>query len=162
MCPQLYINWKLKSVAAMPWRQMTYKFFNTIIDDCFAWLLPMPFLHRLSVFRDDLVFLVFLYQRWIYRTDANRANEFGISGADLEEMERRKREKERGDIAAESAAAITALVAEAGAEESKEGSAAAGSGAAEEAARDATGSDASELRQRKGRAATPATASAPT
>ena len=26
MCPQLYLNYKLKSVAHMPWCQMTYKF----------------------------------------------------------------------------------------------------------------------------------------
>lgn len=60
----------------------------------------MPFLHRLACFRDDLVFLVFLYQvrydqsasyvldgilklvsgylqRWIYRIDPERVNEYG-------------------------------------------------------------------------------------
>ena len=37
----------------------------------------MPTLHRLSVFRDDLVFLVYIYQRWVYRVDKRRANEFG-------------------------------------------------------------------------------------
>jgi hypothetical protein len=52
MCPQLFINYKLKSVAHMPWRQMTYKFLNTIIDDLFAFVIKMPTLHRLSVFRD--------------------------------------------------------------------------------------------------------------
>ncbi|KAL5649864.1 hypothetical protein ACJX0J_040673, partial [Zea mays] len=52
MCPQLFINYKLKSVAHMPWRQMTYKFLNTIIDDLFAFVIKMPMLHRLSVFRD--------------------------------------------------------------------------------------------------------------
>ena len=57
----------------------------------------MPTLHRLSVFRDDIIFIIFLYQRWIYRTDVNRTNEFGISGLDLQEMERRKQEKERTD-----------------------------------------------------------------
>jgi hypothetical protein len=36
----------------MPWRQMTYKFLNTIIDDLFAFVIKMPLLHRLSVFRD--------------------------------------------------------------------------------------------------------------
>ena len=94
MCPQLYLNWKLKSVAAMPWRQMTYKFLNTVIDDLFAFVIAMPALHRLSVFRDDLIFLIFLYQRWIYRTDANRTNEFGVSGKDMESMEREKRKRE--------------------------------------------------------------------
>ena len=52
MCPQLFINYKLKSVAHLPWRQMTYKFLNTIIDDLFAFVIKMPILHRLSVFRD--------------------------------------------------------------------------------------------------------------
>ena len=74
---QLYINYKLNSVAAFPWRQMTYKFLNTIVDDLFAFVIKMPWLHRLSVFRDDLVFLVYIYQRWAYRVDKRRANEFG-------------------------------------------------------------------------------------
>jgi len=81
MTPQLYINYKLKSVAAMPWKQMSYKFLNTIIDDLFAFVIKMPTLHRISVFRDDIIFLLFLYQRRIYRVDASRVNEFGWSGA---------------------------------------------------------------------------------
>jgi hypothetical protein len=48
---QLYLNYKLQSVAHLPWRQMTYKFLNTIIDDLFAFVIKMPTLHRLSVFR---------------------------------------------------------------------------------------------------------------
>lgn len=82
MCPQLYLNYKLKSVAHLPWRQMSYKFLNTIIDDLFAFVIKMPLLHRLSVFRDDLVFLVYIYQRWIYRVDMKRVNEFGFVGED--------------------------------------------------------------------------------
>ena len=79
MCPQLYINYRMKSVAHLPWRQMTYKFLNTIIDDLFAFVIKMPTLHRLSVFRDDVIFLIYLYQRWIYRVDKTRTNEFGYS-----------------------------------------------------------------------------------
>jgi hypothetical protein len=60
MCPQLFINYKLKSVAHMPWRQMTYKFLNTIIDDLFAFVIKMPTLHRLSVFRDGKSIFIFL------------------------------------------------------------------------------------------------------
>ncbi|KAF5833872.1 transmembrane protein [Dunaliella salina] len=78
MCPQLYLNYKLKSVAALPWRQMTYKFLNTIIDDLFAFVIKMPTMHRLAVFRDDLVFLIYIYQRWIYPIDKTRVNEFGF------------------------------------------------------------------------------------
>ena len=133
MCPQLFINYKLKSVAHLPWRQMTYKFLNTIIDDLFAFVIKMPMLHRLSVFRDggskfhfafwfsqepsvlmivihcdklksclssairwslfsfsyisflfglhaDIIFLIYLYQRWIYPVDRKRVNEFGFGG----------------------------------------------------------------------------------
>jgi len=80
-CVQLYINYKLKSVAALPWRQMTFKFLNTIIDDLFAFVIKMPWLHRLSVFRDDLVFLVYIYQRYAYRVDKKRPNEFGYASS---------------------------------------------------------------------------------
>lgn len=52
MCPQLFINYKLRSVAHMPWRQMTYKFLNTFIDDIFAFVIKMPTMYRLGVFRD--------------------------------------------------------------------------------------------------------------
>lgn len=34
----------------------------------------------------DVVFFVFLYQRWIYKTDPTRVNEFGYSA----EMEKQK------------------------------------------------------------------------
>lgn len=30
----------------------------------------------------DVVFFIYLYQRWIYRVDPNRVNEFGTSGVD--------------------------------------------------------------------------------
>lgn len=52
MTPQLFINYKMKSVAHMPWRQMTYKFLNTFIDDIFAFVIKMPTMYRLGVFRD--------------------------------------------------------------------------------------------------------------
>eukprot|EP00958_Prasinococcus_capsulatus_P030476 scaffold8135_cov417-Prasinococcus_capsulatus_cf.AAC.1 len=64
MTPQLFINYKMKSVAHMPWQTMVYKFFNTFVDDLFAFVIPMPLLHRLACFRDDIVFFIFLYQRY--------------------------------------------------------------------------------------------------
>ncbi|XP_030462722.1 uncharacterized protein LOC115682599 [Syzygium oleosum] len=84
MCPQLFINYKLKSVAHLPWRQMTYKFLNTIIDDLFAFVIKMPTLHRLSVFRDDIIFLIYLYQRWKYPVDKTRVNEYGFAAEDVQ------------------------------------------------------------------------------
>jgi hypothetical protein len=64
---------------------MTYKFLNTFIDDIFAFIIKMPILYRLSVFRDDIVFFIFLYQRWIYKVDKKRVNEFGYSGEMLDQ-----------------------------------------------------------------------------
>lgn len=72
MTPQLFINYKMKSVAHLPWRVFIYKALNTFIDDLFAFIITMPTMHRLSVFRDDIVFFVYLYQRWIYPVDTSR------------------------------------------------------------------------------------------
>lgn len=65
----------------MPMKAMIYKTLSTVVDDLFAYVLQsryadafscvmphcrfcikMPVLHRLACFRDDVVFLVFLYQ----------------------------------------------------------------------------------------------------
>ncbi|ERS95612.1 hypothetical protein HMPREF1624_08128 [Sporothrix schenckii ATCC 58251] len=82
MVPSLYINYRLKSVAHMPGKAMMYKFVNTFIDDLFAFTIKMPFLHRLATFRDDIIFFIYLYQRWAYRVDYTRVNEFGQGGDD--------------------------------------------------------------------------------
>ncbi|KAG8240323.1 hypothetical protein J437_LFUL000798 [Ladona fulva] len=60
MTPQLFINYKMKSVAHLPWRMMTYKFLNTFIDDIFAFIVKMPTMYRLGCFRDgELSFIKF-------------------------------------------------------------------------------------------------------
>lgn len=79
MLPQLFVNYKLKSVAHLPWRAFMYKAFNTFIDDIFAFIITMPAAHRLACFRDDVVFVVYLYQRWLYPVDKTRVNEYGQS-----------------------------------------------------------------------------------
>lgn len=61
MTPQLYINYKLKSVEHMPGRALVYRFLNTIIDDLFSFIITMPTMHRLSCFRDDVIFVVYIY-----------------------------------------------------------------------------------------------------
>lgn len=35
----------------------------------------------------DIVFFIFLYQRWIYKVDSKRINEFGFSAEMLEEQQ---------------------------------------------------------------------------
>lgn len=41
MTPQLFLNYKLKSVAHLPWRVLGYRFVNTFIDDLFAFIIRM-------------------------------------------------------------------------------------------------------------------------
>ena len=96
MLPQLFVNYKvsirnvkrvtfldhktycisnphqLKSVAHLPWRAFMYKAFNTFIDDLFAFIITMPTAHRVACFRDDIVFLIYLYQRYLYPVDKSR------------------------------------------------------------------------------------------
>ncbi|ALC48767.1 CG4332 [Drosophila busckii] len=74
MLPQLFVNYKLKSVAALPWRAFMYKAFNTFIDDFFAFIITMPTAHRVACLRDDIVFLIYLYQRWLYPVDKSRVD----------------------------------------------------------------------------------------
>nr|CAB3231742.1 cleft lip and palate transmembrane protein 1-like protein [Phallusia mammillata] len=82
MLPQLFINYKLKSVAHLPWRAFMYKAFNTFIDDIFAFIIKMPTSHRVACFRDDVVFFCYLYQLWLYPVDKSRPNEFGMAYED--------------------------------------------------------------------------------
>jgi len=80
MTPQLFLNFKLKSVAHLPWRVLGYRFVNTFIDDLFAFIIRMPTMARVSCFRDDVVFIVYLWQRYLYPVDASRPVEGGGTG----------------------------------------------------------------------------------
>jgi len=73
MTPQLFINYKMKSVAHLPGKVFMYRALNTFIDDLFAFIIKMPLMHRLSCLRDDIIFIIYLYQRWIYPVDKKRS-----------------------------------------------------------------------------------------
>ena len=77
MTPQLFLNYKLKSVAHLPWKVLGYRFVNTFIDDLFAFIIRMPTMARISCFRDDVVFIIYLWQRYLYPVDASRPVEGG-------------------------------------------------------------------------------------
>lgn len=47
----------------------------------------------------DIVFFIFLYQRWIYKVDHKRVNEFGFSG-EMEEQQQRVKNGEPAAITA--------------------------------------------------------------
>uniref|UniRef100_A0A1B6H7J5 Lipid scramblase CLPTM1L n=1 Tax=Homalodisca liturata TaxID=320908 RepID=A0A1B6H7J5_9HEMI len=93
MLPQLFINYRLKSVAHLPWRSFMYKAFNTFIDDVFAFIITMPTAHRLACFRDDFVFLIYLYQRWLYPVDTSRMDEAAIAGGEMKIADKSKDKK---------------------------------------------------------------------
>jgi len=46
----------------------------------------MPIMHRLACLRDDVIFLIFCYQRYKYRTDYSRVNEYGQCEQPTEDM----------------------------------------------------------------------------
>uniref|UniRef100_A0A7S3Q1K8 Cleft lip and palate transmembrane protein 1-like protein n=1 Tax=Chaetoceros debilis TaxID=122233 RepID=A0A7S3Q1K8_9STRA len=91
LCPQLYINYRLKSVAHLPMKVFVYKIFNTFVDDVFAFMIEMPLKHKIMTLRDDIVFIIFLLQAYIYRVDKSRTNEFGYA---YEEEDQIKSESE--------------------------------------------------------------------
>mmetsp|Transcript_27927 Transcript_27927/g.20918 ORF Transcript_27927/g.20918 Transcript_27927/m.20918 type:complete len:222 (+) Transcript_27927:1130-1795(+) len=91
MTPQLYINYRLKTVEHMPQRALFYRFLNTIIDDLFSFIIKMPTMHRISCFRDDVIFVIYLYQRWIYRVDHTR----GLYATQKKEQVAVEEEKEK-------------------------------------------------------------------
>eukprot|EP00931_Biecheleriopsis_adriatica_P086208 TRINITY_DN60921_c0_g1_i1.p1 TRINITY_DN60921_c0_g1~~TRINITY_DN60921_c0_g1_i1.p1 ORF type:complete len:805 (-),score=167.04 TRINITY_DN60921_c0_g1_i1:73-2487(-) len=107
LMPQIFINYKLKSVAHMPWRVLMYKFFDTFIDDVFAFFIMSDYMtkkHRFMTLRDDIVFFIFLYQRHIYKVDKSRPDEFGFvyedegteeKKQDSKELEERSKEQEK-------------------------------------------------------------------
>lgn len=74
---------------------MTYKSVNTFIDDLFAFVVKMPIMHRLACLRDDVIFVVYLYQRYKYRTDYTRINEYGQCEKPTEEMIKEKEAEEK-------------------------------------------------------------------
>ncbi|KAL7545046.1 hypothetical protein ACHAWF_008412 [Thalassiosira exigua] len=77
MTPQLFLNYKLKSVAHLP---LGYRFVNTFIDDLFAFIIRMPAMARMSCFRDDVMFIIYLWQRYLYPVDSSRPVEGGGVG----------------------------------------------------------------------------------
>ena len=48
--------------------------YTLFIDDLFAFIITMPTAHRVACFRDDVVFLIYLYQRYLYPVDPNRVD----------------------------------------------------------------------------------------
>lgn len=103
MTPQIFINYKLKSVGQLPWRTFIYKSLNTVIDDLFSFIIKMPWLHRIACFRDDVVFAILLYQRWIYPVDSSRSadgddedeSEAAVEGEDQKVLENAEKEEEK-------------------------------------------------------------------
>ncbi|UZJ55426.1 hypothetical protein CBS101457_004746 [Exobasidium rhododendri] len=107
LIPQLIVNYKLKSTAGMSSKVFVFKILGTFVDDLFAFAIKMPLLHRLACFRDDLVFMVFLYQRWAYGVDDTRVNEYG------QVVDRKDKKDPKGSLQSSSPASATAKLSEA-------------------------------------------------
>jgi len=72
MSPQIFINYKLKSVAHLPWQVFMYRTLNMIIDEASYHFIEMPHTYISALFRDDIVFVVYLYQLWLYPVEKKR------------------------------------------------------------------------------------------
>ncbi|XP_030012993.1 cleft lip and palate transmembrane protein 1-like protein isoform X2 [Sphaeramia orbicularis] len=78
MAPQLFINHKLKSVSHLQGTVLMYRGMNTLISDLcsFASFISssgsFSSSHQLSCFRDELLFLLYLYQRRRYAPKVRR------------------------------------------------------------------------------------------
>ncbi len=59
----------------------------------------MPILHRLATFRDDIIFFIWLYQKWVYKVDYTRVNEFGQGGEEDEKKADGEEEEKKGEKA---------------------------------------------------------------
>lgn len=84
MFPQLYLNYKTKSVAPLPWKVFIYRALNTFIDDLFSFVVKMPTMHRIACLRDDVAFIIYLYQCWIYPSKSVSGNGDGVNDLSLE------------------------------------------------------------------------------
>lgn len=87
MTPQLFLNYKLQSVENLPLKAMAYKFLNTIIDDLYAFAVKSPTMYRIFCFKDDVVFVVYLYQIFKYK---NNSQEVVINAQKEKELETKK------------------------------------------------------------------------
>ena len=64
---------------------------NTFIDDLFAFIIRMPTMARMSCFRDDVVFIIYLWQRYLYPVDTSRP----VEGVATVQAEGEKKEKKK-------------------------------------------------------------------
>jgi hypothetical protein len=104
LVPQLYVNYRLQTVAGMSASAFGYKFISTFIDDLYAFLSDLPLIHKIGCLRDDVVFVVWLFQWWKYPVDEKRVNEFGLVSKGEDEVEKEgepeeeKPEEEKGKL----------------------------------------------------------------
>lgn len=83
LTPQIYLNYKLKSVKHLPLKALTFKFLNTIIDDLYAFAVKTPTLYRVFCFKDDLIFVIYIIQIFLYR--GNKREEIDEEQAEANE-----------------------------------------------------------------------------
>ena len=95
----------------MPQRTLFYRFLNTIIDDLFSFVITMPTMHRISCFRDDVIFVIYLYQRWIYRVDKTRGA-YATEEKKTPKVETDQKEEKSDSKAAEKETELSAIAEE--------------------------------------------------
>ncbi|CRH00182.1 serpentine receptor, putative [Plasmodium relictum] len=69
MFPQVLRNYYTKTVQYMTIFSFILLFLNVIIDDIFAVFLRMPTIHKYNVLGDDIIFIIFLLQYFLYKKE---------------------------------------------------------------------------------------------
>lgn len=54
MTPQIFINYKFKSTAHLPWRALAYKAADTFLDSACALVIQAPSYYRIGFFRHGM------------------------------------------------------------------------------------------------------------
>ncbi|XP_067094325.1 lipid scramblase CLPTM1L-like isoform X2 [Osmerus mordax] len=76
MTPQLFINYKMRSVAHMEGNVLVYRGLSTLVNDVFSSLFSGHSSLQLSCFRDELLLFIYLYQRRRYAVSKTSGQEY--------------------------------------------------------------------------------------
>ncbi|XP_046887009.1 cleft lip and palate transmembrane protein 1-like protein [Hypomesus transpacificus] len=76
MTPQLFINYKTRSVAHMQGNVLVYRGLSTLVNDVFSSLFSGHSSLQLSCFRDELLLYIYLYQRRRYAVSKTSGQEY--------------------------------------------------------------------------------------
>ncbi|KAI8099508.1 cleft lip and palate transmembrane protein 1-domain-containing protein [Halteromyces radiatus] len=71
LLPQVFKNHQSRKVEHISRHTLIYKSFNVVIDAVFAIIVKTPFLHRITCFHQDILYIYIFYQHSIYTSSSS-------------------------------------------------------------------------------------------